>query len=86
AASRILSRVGDDPLVQRDIETLHSMVGGNRLFENLGGGRYRDVSKAAGPFDGGWAWGGGFIDLDNDGWQDLHTPNGLWSGKRHEDT
>ncbi|MCZ6691573.1 MAG: VCBS repeat-containing protein [Planctomycetota bacterium] len=86
AASRILSRVRKDPLVQRDIETLHSMVGGNRLFKNLGEGRYRDVSKTAGPFDGGWAWGGGFIDLDNDGRQDLHTPNGLWSGKRHEDT
>src|SRR5438034_600244 len=34
----------------------------------------------------GWAWGGGFIDFDNDGWEDLYTPNGFISGKSMKDT
>ena len=34
----------------------------------------------------GWAWGGGFVDFDNDGWQDIHSPNGFISGKSLKDT
>ena len=40
------------------------------------------------PWDrwGGWAWGGGFIDFDNDGREDLYTPNGFISGPSLKDT
>ena len=34
----------------------------------------------------GWAFGGGFVDIDNDGWEDLHTPNGFVSGETMKDT
>jgi hypothetical protein len=46
--------------------------GGSRLYRNLGGFRFEDVTDAAGLADGG-AWGGGatFGDLDGDGDQDL---------------
>ena len=40
----------------------------------------------AGPFSGGWAWGGGFIDFDNDGYEDIFTPNGFLSGASMKDT
>ena len=39
-----------------------------------------------GPFPGGWAWGGGFFDFDNDGWEDIYTPNGCISGNLMKDT
>ena len=49
---------------------------GNSLFENLGDGTFRDVSVEAGVTMGRWAWGSKFIDLNNDGLQDLLVANG----------
>ena len=62
------------------------MVAGNRIYENLGEGSFRDVSESAGPFSAGWAWGGVFVDFDNDGWEDLYSTNGFISGKSMQDT
>jgi len=64
------------------LERARDMTMGNALYENRGGGHYR----AGGSFPAGWAWGGGFIDVDNDGWQDLHSPNGFISGHARADT
>ncbi|GJM44353.1 MAG: hypothetical protein DHS20C21_11950 [Gemmatimonadota bacterium] len=66
--------------------TLLKLAAGNTLFHNDGNGQFRNVSPEAGPFGGGWAFGGGFLDFDNDGWNDLHTPNGFISGKDLKDT
>jgi hypothetical protein len=62
------------------------LAAGNSLYENLGNGQFRNRSAEAGPFVAGWAWGGGFIDFDNDGLEDLYTPNGFASGKTMKDT
>ncbi|MCZ6493522.1 MAG: CRTAC1 family protein [Planctomycetota bacterium] len=86
AGSRILGRVGAISSLQDHNDVLGQMMIGDRLYENLGHGEFRDVTDSAGPFPGGWAWGGGFLDFDNDGWQDIHTPNGLWSGMHTYDT
>jgi hypothetical protein len=84
AGKRILSRLGTGELPSKD--RLKIMAAGNALYENLGDGHFRDVSNQAGPFSGGWAWGGGFIDIDNDGREDLFTPNGFISGSSLKDT
>ena len=63
-----------------------NMEAKNLLYENQGKGQFKDVSQSAGPFPGGWAWGGGFLDVDNDGHLDLHTPNGFLSGRAYNDT
>jgi hypothetical protein len=34
---------------------------------------------------GRWAWSSGFVDLNNDGWQDLVVSNGYLSSPRTED-
>ena len=65
---------------------LGRQAAGNSLYENSGDGTFRDVTDAIGGLSGGWAFGGGFIDFDNDGWQDLYTPNGFVSGKSMKDT
>jgi hypothetical protein len=78
---RVFDRAPRDPTLGR----LRKLAEGNFLFEGLGKGVFRDVSGAAGPFEAGGAWGGGFIDLDNDGWQDLHSTNGFVSmAKTHD--
>lgn len=50
---------------------------GNTLFANRGDGTFEDVSVQAGVVLGRWAWGSRFVDLNNDGWQDLVVANGF---------
>ncbi|MGI8603994.1 MAG: FG-GAP repeat domain-containing protein [Verrucomicrobiales bacterium] len=49
---------------------------GNSLFLNAGDGTFRDISEAAGVAMGRWAWGSRFVDLNNDGFEDLVVANG----------
>jgi hypothetical protein len=67
-------------------QTLFRQALGNSLYANAGNGTFRNVTEEVGGLPGGWAFGGGFIDFDNDGWQDLYTPNGFVSGKTMDDT
>lgn len=56
-------------------------VGHNRLYRNLGG-RFADVSSAAGVAGGQdtWSTSAGFFDYDGDGWLDLFVVNYVrWS-------
>jgi len=51
---------------------------GNTLFRNTSEG-FIDTSENAGVTMGRWAWGSRFVDLNNDGWQDLVVANGYLS-------
>jgi hypothetical protein len=77
AAKRIDSVLNDE-----DIQTFH----GNRLYRNLGEGKFEDVTDKSGV---GWAGeaaaGAGWFDYDNDGDLDLYVLNGLWTGPGDED-
>ena len=84
AGNRILSRLFPGSSSKDNV--LMKLAAGNNLFENRGNGFFRDVTAEVGGFSGGWAWGGGFIDFDNDGWEDVYTPNGFISGKSMKDT
>jgi hypothetical protein len=84
AGNRILARLFPGSSPQDNV--LKKLASGNTLFRSCEDGTFRDVTSAVGGFSGGWAWGGGFIDFDNDGWEDLYTPNGFISGKSMKDT
>jgi len=87
AGNRILKRLfPDEGDYLEGTQVLTKLAAGNTLFRNLGGGKFEDVSAQIGPLASGWAWGGGFVDFDNDGWQDIHSPNGFISGKSLKDT
>ena len=50
---------------------------GNSLFHNVADDRLDDVSEAAAVTMGRWAWGAKFVDLNNDGREDLYVANGF---------
>ena len=58
---------------------------GNSLFQNAGDGTFRDVSVAANVTMGRWAWGSNFVDLNNDGWDDLVIANGFITNEIADD-
>ena len=58
---------------------------GNSLFENLGGGQFQDRSVELGITLGRWAWGSLFVDLNNDGWEDLYVTNGFMTADNNND-
>ena len=84
AGNRILRRLF--PEEQTDGLLLKKLAVGNSLYKNNGDGTFDDVTAQVGSLRGGWAFGGGFVDFDNDGWEDLYTPNGFISGKSMKDT
>lgn len=53
---------------------------GNSLFQNMGNGKFQDVSQTAAVTEARWAWSSNFTDINNDGWQDLVVANGMVTG------
>jgi hypothetical protein len=49
---------------------------GNGLYRNLGGGKFEEVSEAAGA-ETFWPWGIGAGDFDNDGFVDIFLASGM---------
>ena len=84
AAQRIFGRLSAEELA--DTPYFQNLAAGNALFINAGDGTWKNEAKSRGPLNAGWAWGGGFVDLDNDGWEDVHAPNGFMSGQTEHDT
>jgi hypothetical protein len=58
---------------------------GNTLFRNAGNGHFDDVSIDAGVTIGRWAWASKFVDINNDGWEDLVVANGFVTGHQTKD-
>ena len=65
---------GADPATRSDYQRF---ARGNTLFENVGDGTFRDITLNAHVTMARWAWGSNFIDLNNDGWEDLVVANGM---------
>lgn len=84
AGNRILSRLFPEP--DPAASHLGKLAAGNSVFRGDGDGNFVEVTAELGGISAGWAWGGGFLDFDNDGWEDVYTPNGFISGKVMKDT
>ncbi len=57
-------------------QRIQQLARGNTLLHNSGDGTFGDQSAAAGVEQGRWSWASQFVDLNNDGWQDLLVANG----------
>jgi hypothetical protein len=78
AGGRIVDKAKIVEIAGREsVEPLQRFAKGNTLFRNKGDGSFEDVSDDSGTTMGRWAWGGEFVDINNDGWQDIVVPNGF---------
>lgn len=66
-------------------EKFQRLARGNTLFLNAGDGTFRDVSHEAAVTMGRWAWGSVFVDVNNDGWEDLVVANGYFTNEDPDD-
>ena len=57
-------------------EIYQRLAKGNSLFTNMGNGTFREVGDEANVEMGRWAWSSLFVDLNNDGWEDVLVANG----------
>ncbi len=57
------------------------LAAGNSLFRNQGNGRFEEIATDAGVAMGRWSWSSNFMDLNNDGWEDLLVTNGYITGE-----
>ncbi len=71
------------PDADRTAARRHSL--GNSLLVNGGDGAFRDESDRAGVRMGRWAWGAQFVDINNDGYDDLIVPNGFLTNEHKDD-
>ena len=92
--SNMFSAAGGRVTFQRKFKTeaneetktqIQRLARGNTLFENMGNGHFRDVTMQAGVNMGRWAWSSNFVDLNNDGWEDLVVANGHVTGEDSRD-
>jgi hypothetical protein len=69
-----------DAMEREMADTFHirydEVLFGNTLFRNLGGGKFQEVSDAAG-METFWPWGIATGDFDNDGFEDVFLPSGM---------
>ena len=69
----------------RGISQYQYLSRGNTLFRAVGDGTFRDASAFANVARARWAWATLFVDVNNDGWEDLLVANGHVTGKRQTD-
>jgi hypothetical protein len=62
-----------------------AMTTGNALFQNQPDGTFQDISVASRSQMGRWAWAAPFVDINNDGWEDLLVTNGWLTNERNDD-
>jgi hypothetical protein len=68
-----------------DVGAFQRHARGNSLFANQGDGTFRDVTLDAGVWMGRWAWGAEFVDLNDDGLDDIYVPNGFLTNEDTKD-
>jgi len=82
AGQRITSQPKFRPDLPADHRQAHQRFSiGSTLLRNAGVGGFDDVSEESGVMMGRWAWASPFVDLNNDGWEDLFVANGYISGQ-----
>lgn len=83
--SNMYSKAGNRIVEEFDnvAERVKVSARGNFLYQNVGGGQFKQIAGAEEGFQNvakvGWSFGGQFCDFDNDGNLDLYVPSGFYT-------
>jgi hypothetical protein len=84
AGNRVFGNLKPGTYPDRVINKMRRFVTGSQIHRNLGGLRFEQVGQDMQVNDCGWAYGPALIDLDNDGWLDIHATAGFISRSRDD--
>jgi hypothetical protein len=84
AGSRIIGNVREGTYPRPILDKMKTFVRGSQLHLNRGNGNWEQKGHEWQVNDAGWAYGPALIDLDNDGWLDIHAACGFVSRDRNE--
>ncbi|MFL5242275.1 MAG: FG-GAP repeat domain-containing protein [Gemmataceae bacterium] len=84
AGSRVIGNVQPGTYPDDVTAKIQSFVKGSELHLNRGGLRFEQKGREWQVADAGWAYGPALVDLDNDGWLDIHATCGYISRSRTE--
>ena len=84
AGSRVIANLDADAYPQRILDTMRTFVVGSQLHRNCGGLNFEQLAREFQVADVGWSYGPQLVDMDNDGWLDLHATCGFVSRDRSE--
>ncbi len=82
AGSRVIGNLRPDAYPEEVMAKIRRFVTGSQLHLNRGNFRFEQVGEAWQVADAGWAYGPALVDLDNDGWLDIHAAAGYISRSR----
>ncbi len=82
AGKRVIGNLRPDTYPPDIMAHLRSLVAGSQLHRNKGNLQFEQKGQDWQVADCGWAHGAALIDLDNDGWLDLHASAGFMSRDR----
>jgi hypothetical protein len=82
AGSRVIGNLRPDAYPEEVMAKIRRFVTGSQLHLNRGNLHFEQVAEAWQVADAGWAYGPALVDLDNDGWLDIHATAGYISRSR----
>ena len=77
--NRVIGNLAPDSYPPEIMAAMRAFVVGSQLHRNTGDLSFQRMAGEYQIADIGWSYGPQFIDLDNDGWLDLHATCGFIS-------
>ncbi|HUG66762.1 MAG TPA: VCBS repeat-containing protein [Pirellulaceae bacterium] len=82
AGNRVMDNLSSKYYDATTMDKLRRMVAGSQLHINRGEGKFAPTENRDDIAAVGWAWGASLVDLNNDGWLDIHAACGFMSKER----
>ncbi len=84
AGRRMMENLPEDSYPPEVMKHIKRFVIGSELYLNQGGLSFQRAGHDMHCYQVGWSYGPSFVDLDNDGFQDLYATSGFMSASKEE--
>ncbi len=84
AGRRMMENLPEDSYPPEVMKQIKRFVTGSELYLNQGGLSFQRAGHDMHCYQVGWSYGPSFVDLDNDGFQDIYATSGFMSASKEE--